>query len=95
MHFTELDPVWLTHKRLEGYGVRFRCPHCNCQIPILFLNPANGDKPLPNDPQHVGNNHGYRWSRSGLKFEEMSLAPSIQLEGHGHWHVINGQVTNA
>lgn len=95
MNLVDLDPVWLKHKRLEGYGVRFRCPHCDIQIPLLFLNPANGDKPLVNDEQHVGNNLGYRWSRSGLKFEEMSLSPSISLEGHGHWWVINGEITDA
>lgn len=72
------DPKWVYEKNLRTIGVRFQCPSCrSTQISVLFLNPPDNYPSAPNDNSIPGNNGGKRWARSGLKFEDLTLTPSV------------------
>jgi hypothetical protein len=75
----ELDPRWTsTSDDRHGMGVSFNCPHCRVQrLAIWFANPLDGGPPAP------GERH---WQRSGDTFATLSLTPSIDASGWGHWH---------
>lgn len=79
VNFADADCVW------------FWCPKCNGEHPIEVTIAGRGL------PDHLGthNKDGKptRWNLFGDSFENLSLTPSIQLEGGCNWHgfVTNGQ----
>jgi hypothetical protein len=100
---SDLDPKWIRHdpkwnyeKNQRPLGLRFKCPLClDTQLCVLFLNPVDGGPPAPNDASIPGNDSGRRWARSGMEFEEMSLSPSLDVPGHGHWWLRDGLLYSA
>lgn len=92
MKLAELNPETIKYKGCKGFGVIFDCPHCDCRLPVLYLNTMNGSPSVPDDPATLGNNSGFRWSRSGLTWEDLTLSPSLQIDGHGHFMVTDGLV---
>lgn len=93
VRLADQEPEFVETRSQVGVGVRFLCPcrkyglgdHQN-KITILFLNPLAGGKPLAADLELVGNNGGYRWARSGLNFDELTLSPRIDASAHGCWN---------
>lgn len=93
MRLTDLNPEWIKIRGRDGLGVRFACPHCRVtQICVLFMNPLDGGKPVPKDSDLPGENDGKRWARSGMTFDELTINPSIDAEGHWHGFVLDGEV---
>lgn len=41
---------------------------------------------LPNDHALHGNKGAFRWARSGLTFEDLTLSPRVDASGAGCWH---------
>lgn len=85
-HFAE----WIVRDG-RRVGVKFACPHCPKvegapTLAVLFANPIEGGAAWPSDPQCVGNNEGRRWTRNGDDIETLSLTPSVDCSGCGHWH---------
>lgn len=75
----------------HGMGVTFACPHCVALHPgdlerggpvqflgVWFMNPIDGG-PATDDAQTL-------WARVGDIFDTLSLSPSIDASGVGHWH---------
>lgn len=117
MKLVDLDPSWIT-KGGRVIGVRFICPNNDGPGPhpeghsvcVLFANPPDGGHAHPDDPSCPGNNGGNRWMRTGIDFEDMTLAPSVDCTrgencprydhtNCGHtacWHgnVNNGELSN-
>ena len=95
MRLSEFNPKWIMQRHKRVVGIRFDCPCCRgTQLCILFLNPPDGGPSQPKDENFPGNNWGNRWARSGLTFEDLTLSPSVDASGTGHWHghVENGEV---
>jgi hypothetical protein len=80
----DLSPRWLTiESGRKGMGISFRCPHCQERNAIMFENPLDEGPPAGN---------GTLWKRYGDTFENLSLEPSINVKGHWHGFIKNGDV---
>lgn len=87
MKLTELDPKWISHAGRDRVGVRFLCPHCrSTYLAVLFKNPVDGGFPVSDAYDGIGANFGNRWQRDGDTFDTLSISPSIDTSGTGHWH---------
>lgn len=99
MKFIELNPRWIgppLWSTDDPYyiGVRFSCPHCGKAIAVFF------DPPI--DPNRLAEKYGWthtgapdfrpRWRRYGDSFETLTLSPSIDVSGHWHGNITNGDV---
>lgn len=58
---------------------------------MLFVEEIDRDG-LPNDVHWT--RAGVKWHRSGDTFETLTLSPSVNCEGFGHWHgnIAGGEV---
>jgi hypothetical protein len=66
----------------HGMGITFDCPCCGGQtrLGVWIANPVDGGPPT--DDADVS----HRWQRTGETFETLTLQPSIDASGAGHWH---------
>ncbi|MDB5965862.1 MAG: hypothetical protein JWQ72_2362 [Polaromonas sp.] len=98
MKLTELNPRWLA---LEDGGPRvglsFHCPHCpgtGQRLAVLF---HHSGREAIEDGYILAHHPGPEpiWTESGDGFETMTLSPSVDASGSGHWHgfITNGEVT--
>jgi hypothetical protein len=92
----ELEPRWISGGGRRGLGVMFNCPGRCCQgpgavqrLPVWFANPLDGGASAAPD--------GRGWQRTGETFEALTLTPSIDASGTGHFHgfVTAGEVVGA
>lgn len=96
MKITELNPRWVGYDGLR-LGVSFDCPHCIIQRLLVPFHHKGFEHIedfhiLP----HTAN--GNIWSEvnpADDSFDNLSLIPSIDCSGSGHWHgfITNGEVT--
>ena len=91
MKLTELNPRWvIEQKEFEprmGMGISFDCPHCGKQrLGVFFANPIDGH-PAALRVEKL-------WQRDGVKFENLTLTPSVDCSAMGCWHgnITNGEV---
>ncbi len=94
MKLTELRPKWAVDADIvvggqtvhdpnrTGMAISFDCPCClgtpkATRLCVYFKNPIDGG--LPSDD-------GKLWERSGETFENLTLAPSVDVSEHEHWH---------
>lgn len=96
MKLTELSPRWaldadivvvgggppMHDENRTGMALTFECPCCRgteraTRLAVFFRNPIDG-KP-PSDDHKL-------WERTGTTFEDLTLSPSIDASGVGHWH---------
>lgn len=83
MKLIDLAPKWITSNVYrKGMGISFNCPHCEDKIIVLFLNPLDGGFADTN----------CKWARIGEKFETMTITPSIDVSGHWHGFITDGEV---
>lgn len=72
-----------------GMALSFDCPCCReVRLAVFFKNPIDGKVATDDrDDEHL-------WTRTGDTFETVTLSPSIDASGHGHWHghIRNGQI---
>lgn len=84
MRLGDLDPKWIGfHGGPARCGVMFRCPckpDCAEQLHVMFDTSLDGE-PAPHldPPRHL-------WHREGTTFETLTLTPSVDCSGFGHWH---------
>lgn len=91
-----------------GVGVSFHCPACledghHHRIGVLFLNTLDSAPSVPavdglaysGEEIEDYNNEGNRWARSGLTFEDLTLSPSLELDGHWHGVISCGEVSTS
>ena len=97
MKLSELEPRWYGPAHPAAgvvvyLGVTFICPHCSEQrIAVPF------DKPIcvsgvPDGFEWPAQSPA--WKRIGTTFDTLSLEPSVDCSGCGHWHgfVTNGEI---
>jgi len=90
MRLSTLDPQWLRIDRRD-VGLDFLCPCGKHRIQLRFLNPMDVQGPHTKGPFEPGWNLGNLWSRSGLSFADMSLAPSLKNDC-GEWWLLDGDL---
>lgn len=109
MRLTELEPEWLTYvsddrrqrwgdalNPAEAHGIWFLCPACfatnggpvGTHGVVCWFRGRVPDSASPGPG---------RWTIEGSSFENLTLAPSIQLLSGCAWHgfIRNGEATNA
>lgn len=104
MKLTELNPHWITFSQNCGVpvyiGMTFRCPHCPAgdrgetgYIAVYFDKPVDPEQWLPRC-EPLGKLAEFQWHRVGETFETLTLTPSINAGGVGHWHgwITNGEI---
>jgi len=93
---SDLNPSWISSNGRVGMGIAFDCPCCvdagrpfRQRIPVFFAQPVDGGAP---DAVHAPDR---LWERQGDTFETLTLSPSVDASGYGHWHgfVRDGQVS--
>lgn len=98
MKLTDLSPHWMVLR--EGgdiVGITFRCPHCpagergeTTYLGVKFTAVIDRDG-LDIDekgwPEYmVQHPSDHFWTRTGDTFDALTLSPSIDASGVGHWH---------
>lgn len=100
MRLSDLNPSFFTEwsppdqPQRSGCGVIFDCPHCVAAgkpvgereiLSVPFANPIDGGPAM--------STRKVLWQRTGDTFENLTLAPSVDASGFGHWHgfIINGE----
>lgn len=97
MLLTDLEPGWLGAGDGRKLGIHFLCPCCKeTRIGVYFKNPIGGGEPMPESKRTYVDKDGQKhvqplWQRENEMFEDLTLKPSINASGSGHWH---GHVTN-
>lgn len=95
---TDLEPRWAADYDIligdrvvhdadrVGMAISFLCPCCReMRLCVFFKNPVDGKAHTDDrDDAHL-------WTRTGDTFETLSLTPSVDASGFGHWH---GVITN-
>jgi hypothetical protein len=99
VRLVDLEPRWVTAvEGRDGMGISFECPCCRgtaraTRLAVYFANPIDGGPPADdaidgawNDRDgHLHHEHT-RWTRTGVGFTSLTLAPSVDASGVGHWH---------
>lgn len=106
MKLTDLRPRPVCDKEgRRGMGLSFNCPLCGQQrLSIWYANPMDGGPPrealpitpdLPEEIKRLYTCYNNRWQRTGDSFENLTLSPSVDASGAGHWHgfISEGNVT--
>mgnify|MGYP006921811288 CR=1 FL=1 len=96
MKLVELNPRWSVDADIiigdrvvhdperHGMGLSFDCPCCvgtsrATRLAVFFRNPIDG-KVASDDYKNL-------WLRTGDSFDTLTLSPSVDASGHGHWHL--------
>lgn len=98
MKLTDLEPRWVYKQK----AFVFRCPHCrktwlSCKrVPMSIGQQIEIFQAAGLDPQGpkyavVPMREEVAWAISGDGFSTMTVKPSIDASGSGHWH---GHITN-
>jgi hypothetical protein len=99
MKLTDLDPPWLV---LEDGGPRlgltFHCPHCpqsGQRLAVVFHH--RGQEAVEDGyilAKHGAADTNHIWTEDGADFDTLTLTPSVDASGAGHWHgfVTAGQI---
>ena len=99
MKLVFLQPRWVTAvEGRYGMGFSFDCPCCvgtprHTRLAVYFANPVDGGPPADDATDGAWNDrdgrlhHDHpRWTRLGDSFDTLTLTPSIDASGVGHWH---------
>lgn len=96
MRLLELNPRWYVFE--DGglrVGLTFDCPHCQKErLGVSFHH--QGHEAMEDAVIHAKAPAEKIWTLSGAdSFETLTLTPSIDASGVGHWHgfITNGEVT--
>jgi len=98
MRLTTLDPRWYTVTGGIRAGLTFVCPHCwTVRLGVAF-HPAGRDAINAVEPDTHGPTRDALWSISGQdgdSFDHITVHPSVDASGAGHWHgyIKDGEVT--
>ena len=102
MRLLDLNPRWYDAlqrdndgtRNIERAGLTFDCPCCR-EMRLAVATHPHGVclDPDPDNPrsmpagQHV-------WAMTGSGFDDLTLAPSVDASGFGHWHgfITNGEI---
>lgn len=92
MRLIDLDPRWYSSGRPNNrVGFTFECPCQACAgrgtrlAVAVHLDGTNLD-PDPENPQQFPAGEHVWTMAAGDSFENLSLTPSVDASGSGHWH---------
>lgn len=107
MKLIELEPRWFSTSNNPGIaGISFLCPHCRqvrLSVMVSHAAPHVIQPPIDHDISHLPR-AGQLWQISGDAptfdglehggFDNVTLSPSVDASGSGHWHgfIVNGEV---
>lgn len=111
MKLTELEPDWMLYignglrdtkiEYPQAQGIMFACPKCfatnNGLIGTHYVEVTFQGKNVPdNEGSHNKEGKPTRWNASGTGFGDLTLTPSILLNGGCEWHgyITNGEATS-
>lgn len=96
MKLSELEPRWLTAEVFV-----FRCPACTGGLGMLSLKSVamSVNDQVALFEQHLGDRATYvhpckagqSWKFSGTDFATITVSPSLNVEGHWHKTITNGE----
>lgn len=98
---TDLRPTWINvpnwrSERPFHIGLSFICPNCRTHRVAVLFDPAIDPTNVAPDTTWVStaaHNPGQNvWARTGDTFADITLTPSIDIAGHWHGHITNGEV---
>lgn len=101
MKLTDLAPHWIVLE--EGgprVGVTFRCPHCPAGergettfLGVAFHHTAHADADDSYIRSHWKDRHIWNLE-SAEDFAVLTISPSVDASGSGHWHgfIRNGEI---
>lgn len=98
MRLSELNPRWVMPLRFSVQlptGISFDCPCCRSRrLSVAFRNPIDPERLLAATAWRASEP---AWDRSGETFENLTLLPSIDFSGTGHWHghITAGEITTS
>jgi hypothetical protein len=91
MRLTDLDPHWLVLE--EGgprVGLTFHCPHCPASGQRLAVVFHHAGRATAEDSyilaKHGAADTNHIWAMTGSDFGDITLTPSVEASGAGHWH---------
>ena len=90
----ELKPKWVTES-VGGpiIGFTFLCPHCGeVRLPVWTGGGRNLGVMKARGP-HIAGPTDERWKVTGKDFETISVFPSVDVRGHWHGMIENGETT--
>lgn len=111
MKLTDLEPQFIKYESggvidprgitlAEAQGLWFLCPLCFAQNngPVgthACETSFEGRGVLPEQGSHNKEGKPVRWNVSGTDFSNLTLTPSVQLQGGCNWHghITNGEIT--
>lgn len=90
LNFVEPEPLWTGEVTWTPFytGVSFLCPHCGNRIAVSFKPPIDPKGHASRFPQPDENWH----TRTGQTFETLTLEPSVNIKGHWHGRITNGEL---
>lgn len=72
----------------SGLGIVFDCPCCrSLRVLLWFSNPVDGQPPVSEKRRPA-----FRWTRTGEKFDVLSLDEDIFIRGHWSGKLRNGEL---
>ncbi len=90
MKLTELNPRWIADHGTR-IGLSFDCPHCRTERLAVPFHSSTVEYLADGYTVARGWETNHIWTMTGNSFENLSLSPSIDASGVGHWH---GLITN-
>lgn len=104
MRLSAMNAQWITFPNwsspdLYAIGLSFKCPHCGKSLSVFFkphLDPNNlYQKYEWKFTEESVSPLGLCWKRTGDSLENITLEPSIDVAGHWHGNIINGEAISA
>ena len=101
MKLTDLHPHWITDEVTGLKMLWFDCPaHPEASehdwVAIRVSEKPSHQMEVPNASFPTTDDYKVNvWQVTGDSFENLTISPSIDMKGHWHGFITNGQVTNA
>jgi hypothetical protein len=99
--------MWIHTEGRHQMGITFLCPShgidglpgYTCYLGVWFENPLDGGAPYQDgapfpdrDGPHIQVVISPLWKRRGDSFDTLTLTPSIDVKGHWHGHITDGEI---
>lgn len=90
MRLIDLDPRWFEGRSGDRQGITFECPHCPTSgqrlAVAIHLDGTDLDPDPENPQQWAAGEHVWALGEGVTGFADMTLTPSVDASGSGHWH---------
>lgn len=86
MKLTDLNPRWFVlEENGPRVGLTFDCPHCQKErLGVAFHH--LGREAIEDQYIFAHSSEKHIWTMTGEDFHDLTLSPSVDASGAGHWH---------